>query len=58
MPKETYKKLITNKIKEEAFNYLILKRHQRNGKGMDIEYTHLEMQNYLCSEDVDITNED
>ena len=58
MPKETYKQLIKNKIKEEAFNYLILKRNKRNGKGMDIEYTHLEMQNYLSSEDIDITNED
>ena len=56
MPKETYKKLIKYKIKEGAFKYLISKRNKRNEKGIDIQYTDLEMQNYLRSEDMDITN--
>ena len=56
MPKETYKKLIKYKIKEVAFKYIISKRNKRNGKGIEIEYTDLEMQNYLRSEDMDITN--
>ena len=56
MSKDSYKKLIKNKIKEGAFKYLISKRNKRNGKGMEIEYTQLEMQNYLRTEDIEITN--
>ena len=56
MSKDSYKKLIKNKIKEGAFKYLISKRNKRNGKGMEIEYTYLEMQNYLRTEDIEITN--
>ena len=33
-------------------------RNNRNGKGIDIEYTELKMQNYLRSEDLDITNDE
>ena len=56
MSKESYKKLIKNKIKEGALRYLISKRNKRNGKGMEIDYTQLEMQNYLRTEDIEITN--
>ena len=56
MPKATYRKLIIKKIKEKSFEYLINKRNTRNGKGMELVYTKLEMKNYLSSEDIEITN--
>ena len=56
MPKQTYKKLIRKKIQEKAFDYLITKRNNRNGKGMALSYKGLEIQNYLFSEDIEITN--
>ena len=55
MPKETYKKLVKKRIKECSFDYLIEKR---NGKGIRNNYTHLEMQNYLYSEDINIQNQE
>ena len=58
MPKQTYKKLIRQKIQQKSFEYLINKRNNRNGKGMAISYHSLEMQNYLLSEDMEITNND
>ena len=58
MPKNTYKKIIKNKIKKEAFSYLVKKRDERNGKGIEILYQNLDMQTYLGSEDIDITNEE
>ena len=47
MPKQTYKKLIRKKIQEKAFDYLITKRNNRNGKGMALSYKGLEIKNYL-----------
>ena len=58
MPKATYKKLIKKRIKEKAFEYLLSIRNKRNGKGMEILYTWLQMQTYLGSEDIEITNEE
>ena len=51
MPKSTYKKIIKNTIQKE-------KRDERNRKGIEICYQNLDMQNYLGSEDIDITNEE
>ena len=58
MPKETYKKIIKKSIKESSFLYLNDKRIRRNGKGIEMEYVKLEMQNYLNTLDIDITNEE
>ena len=58
MPKNTYKKIIKNKIRKEALSYLVKKRDERNGKGIELFYQNLDMQNYLGSEDIDITNEE
>ena len=58
IPIETYKNIIKNKIKYKSLIYLIGKRNQRNGKGMELSYENLRMQNYLCSEDIDISNEE
>ena len=38
--------------------YLLNKRNTRNGKGMELTYTQLTMQNYLYTEDIDISNEE
>ena len=54
MPKQTYKKLIKKSIKEISLKYLLRKRNNRNGKGMNMVYSKLGMQNYLISEDLDI----
>ena len=56
MPKATYRKLIRKKINEKSLEYLVTKRNTRNGKGMELTYTKLEMQNYLSSENMEITN--
>ena len=56
MPKQTYKKLIRKKIEENAFEYLITKRNNRNGKGMKLSYKKFKIHNYLASEDIEITN--
>ena len=58
MPKQTYKKLIKKKIMEFSFKYLIEKRNTRNGKGIEIMYEKLEIQSYLNTEDINITNEE
>ena len=56
LPKATYIKLIKKKIYQKSFEYLLDKRNTRNGKGMQMCYQKLEIQNYLSSEDIDITN--
>ena len=56
MLKQTFKKHIRKKIHEKAFEYLITNRNNRNGKGMALSYQGLEIQNYLFSEDIEITN--
>ena len=58
IPIETYKTLIKRKIKYMSLKYLLSKRNNRNGKGMELTYEQLKMQNYLLSEDIDISNED
>ena len=58
IPKATYKKIVKKRIKEKSFEYLLNLRNKRNGKGMDIDYTELRMQNYLRCEDLDITNDE
>ena len=58
MPKATYKKLIKKNIKEMSFLYLNNKRINRNGKGIEMKYEQLEMQNYLSTLDIDITNDE
>ena len=58
MPKATYKKIIKKRINEKAFEYLMNIRNKRNGKGMDMKYTRLKMQNYFKNEDMEITNEE
>ena len=44
MPKATYKKIVKKRIKEKSFEYLLNLRNNRNGKGIDINYTELKMQ--------------
>ena len=46
-PIETYKNIIKNKIKYKSLIYLIGKRNQRNGKGMELTYKNLTMQNFV-----------
>ena len=58
MPKQTYRKLIRRKITEFSFKYLLEKRNRRNGKGIEMQYKKLEMQPYLGTEDMDISNEE
>ena len=56
MPKASFKKMIKSKIKESAFLYLSDKKIKRNGKGIEIVHSKLEMQSYLQSEDQEIIN--
>ena len=56
LPKATYIKLIKKKIYQKSFEYLLDRRNTRNGKGMEMSYEKLEMQNYLSSQDIEITN--
>ena len=56
MPKSKYKQLIKRKIKDYAFKYLMEKKETRNGKGKEIKYTELKMQNYLQTEDLEINS--
>ena len=56
MPKATYRNLIKKKISQKSLEYLLTKRNARNGKGMQMSYSKLYIQNYLSSEDIDITN--
>ena len=56
MPKQTYKKMIKQVIKDGSLEYLLAKRNKRNGKGMQMKFCELRMQNYLHSEDLDIQN--
>ena len=58
MPIETYKNIVKKQINYKSFKYLLSKRNKRNGKGMELLYENLTMQNYLCSEDIDIYNEE
>ena len=58
MPKQTFETIIKKSIKESSLSYLNNKRISRNGKGIEMEYDQLEMQNYLSSLDIDITNEE
>ena len=58
IPIETFKNMVKNQIKYKSLKYLLNKRNQRNGKGMELSYENLRMQNYLCSEDIDISNEE
>ena len=41
-----------------SFKYLLSKRNNQNGKGMELSYEKLTIQNYLLSEDIDIYNEE
>ena len=56
MGKSTYKKLIKKKIREQAFLYLIEKVNNRDGKGKEIIYSKLYMQEYLTEEWENINN--
>jgi hypothetical protein len=56
MPKSKYRQLIQRKIKYHAFQFLVDKKDRRNGKGREIHYQELEMQNYLKSDNMDINN--
>ena len=58
MPKSTYKKMLKKKINEQALIYLLNKRDNRNGKGIELHYTNLDIKNYLRSEDIEITNQE
>ena len=58
MPKQTFNTIIKKSIKESSLSYLNNKRISRNGKGIEMEYDQLEMQNYLSSLDIDKTNEE
>ena len=54
----TFMKLIKNKIRAEALKYLVQKKTDRNGKGREIQYMKLEMQEYLTEEWDTINNFD
>ena len=56
MIRQTLKNHIRKKIHKKAFEYLITNRNNRNEKGMALSYQSLEIQNYLFSEDIEITN--
>ena len=58
LSKNLFKTMIKRKIKERAFQYLVNKKITRNGKGIEINHSRLEMQNYLKSENIDITNDE
>jgi hypothetical protein len=58
IPIETYKNMIKTKVKYRSLEYLLSKRNIRNGKGIELSYEKLIMQNYLLSEDMDISNEE
>ena len=54
MSKNKYKELIKKKIKEHALKYLVDKKNNRNGKGMKLLHSKLEIQNYLKYEDGEV----
>ena len=56
MPKRKYKQLIKIKVKDHAFKYLMEKKVTGNGKGKEIKYKELKMQNYLQTEDLEINS--
>ena len=56
MSRGEFKKIIKEKIEEKAFQYLMEKRNNRNGKGMEICYSELKMQKYLQTKDENILN--
>ena len=49
---------VKNFFYEQALIYLLNKRDNRNGKGIELHYTNLDIQNYLRSEDIEITNQE
>ena len=53
MPKETYRKLLKKKTSQKPLKY---PKKCQKWKGMEMSYSQLEIQNYLSSEDIDITN--
>ena len=57
MPTQTFKKIVKKRIKEGSMSYLNNKRTSRNGKGIEMDYNELKMQDYLNTTDIDITNE-
>ena len=58
MPTQTFKKIVKKRIKEGSMSYLNNKRTSRNGKGIEMDYNELKMQDYLNTTDIDITNEE
>ena len=58
MPTAKYKNMIKKQIKCKSLEYLLMIRNKRNGKGMELSYQKLTMQNYLFTEDIDISNEE
>ena len=59
MPTATYKNMIKKKqVKCKSLEYLLRIRNKRNGKGMELSYQNLTMQNYLFTEDIYISNEE
>ena len=58
MPTATYKNMIKKQIKCKSLEYLLMIRNKGNGKGMELSYQKLTMQNYLYTEDMDILNEE
>ena len=54
MSKNKYKELIKKKIKKHALQYLVDKKNNRNGKGMKLLHSKLEIQNYLKYEDGEV----
>ena len=56
MEKASFKQLIKKKIRTEAFRYLIEKKTGRHGKGKELNYLKLDMQEYLTEEWDDINS--
>ena len=56
MGKSTLKKLIKKTIRAEVLRYFIEKKTGRNGKGREITYLKLDMQEYLTEQWDDIKN--
>ena len=56
LSKETFKNIVKKQMNEKVFSYLIDMKEKRNGKGKEIIYTQLKMQDYLQEEDRKITS--
>ena len=52
MPKSTFKKLVKNEVKKSAFEHLE-KEKEKQDKIKDLDISQLEIQDYLCSENVE-----